>query len=1377
MEEDDEFGDLYTDVLRPFSSSAPSAPQPQHSSPAPSSIQRPIDLVLQNHRKDIDGDEILHGVSGRNPPVPFDQTPLNSVENSIPTDINSATRPRVLGPSEAKLPNNASNSTDFQSDKQDEEITFDIEEINTGIIEDSGPMIPGLTVDTEDSRKSDADVAGGRVSGEGDEDWEEDSDSEDDLQIVLNDTNHGPMGMERGMMGDGGDDDDDDEDGDPLVIVADGDPNQPIEEQDWGVGEDAATAAGVEGEKKEGDEAAGKGNAVAGPKIGYSNHGYHHQFHSQFKYVRPGAAPMPGATVGPGGATGQVRPPINMAPLAGRGRGDWRPAGMRNAPQMQKGYHHGFGMPVWGNNVAGRGFGGGLEFTLPSHKTIFDVDIDSFEEKPWKYPGVDTSDFFNFGLNEESWKDYCKQLEQHRLETTMQSKIRVYESGRAEQEYDPDLPPELAAAAAGIHEMPADNSNIGKSDVGQSDLMKGPPRVRPPLPTGRAIQVEGGYGERLPSIDTRPPRIRDSDAIIEIVLQDSLDDDSSTGNGGLDGANNDPPRDDFRGSRTPEDDIAPIETEYCHDFPQAYNNRKGGRRAPYIDSGRSNIPEGDGILPFHPEAPCQYRADSRGPPVLSGGDFGPHHEERRGQGRTTDISPHVTPSGTRDKRLHDNFEEDSVESLDDKHSPVVSSPTAVRDARELSLEDKDVTVPDEPVVAEGSSGMEKDEMTENEVTTNDSIKDGNAHHSAKKKKLSSCVEQSALQELDGGEDSKAARSSENSKARSGSSKDYQKWQDGVEEEVVQDGCARHTGSTKRHLDESEHNFQRKERDARQEMERNHMVIKGREGSYPRRDLDPSLTHHLHIRNDSYDRRKERENPDGSWQWREEDPHSRKSRTEDTRKRERGDEMGSRHRNKTREGERSDREEHLHSRKQLDNGSYRIHHDKDGSSRYREREDNLKSRYDVVDDYHSKRRKDEEYLRRDLTNKEEILHGYREGTSRRRRERDDVLDPRKRDDQQRIRDNLDDYHSVRHKDEIWLQRERGERQREREELYRLKQSHEENLSKREKEEGRGSLRTGRGADDKARIGQARVKDEYRGSDKEYQLKDAVRNNEQQKRRDRMEEESYSHRRGRDDVYARGNQLSNEERRSRQERSSARIDRAVDTPDYQGVYDKKHKDNMRRSKESEGGDHNTLGHSRRNQEDHSGHTDEMGLNGVAEKGNVENDIAVQLNSPKRRKEDASSDDELQDSRRGRSKLERWTSHKERDYSIGSKPSTSLTFKEIDRNNNSGSSEANKLANELPKRPQAVEKHSLAEEKDAADIENKDTDTKPLEDRHLDTVEKLKKRSERFKLPMPSEKDALAIKKMETEALPSVKTDTPVDAEIKPERPARKRRWISN
>lgn len=43
-------------------------------------------------------------------------------------------------------------------------------------------------------------------------------------------------------------------------------------------------------------------------------------------------------------------------------------------------------------------------------RTIFDVNIETFERKPWRHPGVDIGDFFNFGLDEESWKDYCNHL-------------------------------------------------------------------------------------------------------------------------------------------------------------------------------------------------------------------------------------------------------------------------------------------------------------------------------------------------------------------------------------------------------------------------------------------------------------------------------------------------------------------------------------------------------------------------------------------------------------------------------------------------------------------------------------------------------------------------------------------------------------------------------------------------------------------------------------------------------------------------------------------------------------------------------------------------------------------------------------------------------
>lgn len=47
------------------------------------------------------------------------------------------------------------------------------------------------------------------------------------------------------------------------------------------------------------------------------------------------------------------------------------------------------------------------------------------------------------------------------------------------QGYDPDLPPELAAAA-GIHDIPGEHTH-GKSDALQNDVGKGTARVRPPL--------------------------------------------------------------------------------------------------------------------------------------------------------------------------------------------------------------------------------------------------------------------------------------------------------------------------------------------------------------------------------------------------------------------------------------------------------------------------------------------------------------------------------------------------------------------------------------------------------------------------------------------------------------------------------------------------------------------------------------------------------------------------------------------------------------------------------------------------------------------------------------------------------------------------------
>lgn len=152
-----------------------------------------------------------------------------------------------------------------------------------------------------------------------------------------------------------------------------------------------------------------------------------------------------------------------------------------------------------------------------------------------------------------------------------------------------------------------------------------------------------------------------------------------------------------------------------------------------------------------------------------------------------------------------------------------------------------------------------------------------------------------------------------------------------------------------------------------------------------------------------------------------------------------------------------------------------------------------------------------------------------------------------------------------------------------------------------------------------------------------------------------------------------------------------------------------------------------------------------------------------------EDHSDDENQQDSRRGRSKLERWTSHKERDYAA------------LDNLQNSSlSSKA-----EIPKTDKSQwEELSKTEGNNTGDSEHKDIDAnqtsgKNGEDhsRHLDTVAKLKRRSERFKLPMPGEKEATTTKKVETETQTTLNEAVVTDVEIKPERPPRKRRWTSS
>ncbi|XP_042602937.1 pre-mRNA 3'-end-processing factor FIP1-like isoform X2 [Cyprinus carpio] len=74
---------------------------------------------------------------------------------------------------------------------------------------------------------------------------------------------------------------------------------------------------------------------------------------------------------------------------------------------------------------------------LDAEGNVLQVDVESFEEKPWRKPGADLSDYFNYGFNEDTWKTYCDK--QRRLRMSLEilslgssSKIMVHQNSSSD---------------------------------------------------------------------------------------------------------------------------------------------------------------------------------------------------------------------------------------------------------------------------------------------------------------------------------------------------------------------------------------------------------------------------------------------------------------------------------------------------------------------------------------------------------------------------------------------------------------------------------------------------------------------------------------------------------------------------------------------------------------------------------------------------------------------------------------------------------------------------------------------------------------------------------------------------------------------------------
>ncbi|KAK9765936.1 cleavage polyadenylation factor subunit fip1 [Basidiobolus ranarum] len=84
-------------------------------------------------------------------------------------------------------------------------------------------------------------------------------------------------------------------------------------------------------------------------------------------------------------------------------------------------------------------------------QSIYEVDLDSFEDKPWRKPGADLTDYFNYGFNEYTWRLYCSKQKQMREDQFLRKRINVYES---KPDMMGDMPPDMPPFGGPMFDMP-----------------------------------------------------------------------------------------------------------------------------------------------------------------------------------------------------------------------------------------------------------------------------------------------------------------------------------------------------------------------------------------------------------------------------------------------------------------------------------------------------------------------------------------------------------------------------------------------------------------------------------------------------------------------------------------------------------------------------------------------------------------------------------------------------------------------------------------------------------------------------------------------------------------------------------------------------------
>uniref|UniRef100_A0A8D3AR03 Pre-mRNA 3'-end-processing factor FIP1 n=1 Tax=Scophthalmus maximus TaxID=52904 RepID=A0A8D3AR03_SCOMX len=140
---------------------------------------------------------------------------------------------------------------------------------------------------------------------------------------------------------------------------------------------------------------------------------------------------------------------------------------------------------------------------------VVEVEMESFEEKPWRKPGADLSDYFNYGFNEDTWKAYCEKQKRLRMGLevstvgSVTSKITV-QQGRTGNDKDISSLP--------VHTSKPDfpsPASLYKSAVSQVTRISPPQWTGPPAPDmsyytkSGTIDVIGGGTATISRVEGR----------------------------------------------------------------------------------------------------------------------------------------------------------------------------------------------------------------------------------------------------------------------------------------------------------------------------------------------------------------------------------------------------------------------------------------------------------------------------------------------------------------------------------------------------------------------------------------------------------------------------------------------------------------------------------------------------------------------------------------------------------------------------------------------------------------------------------------------------------------------------------------------------------